>query len=177
MCNAVVEKMDNLNWSNQRSRSIGTRRARRGDKSSGSRRTTEGSEIQVYHRRSVQEREMAAEITRARMEEEALQGLNQLGEGVVYATVMGLPVPTAPPRPGIPVMHELPRRVNGLHPRITDNQAMQEGRYTQATELLPQMVPPHIEKEITASAILCRIKRGIKQWIHRVVNGKEKKAY
>jgi hypothetical protein len=49
----------------------------------------------VYHRRSVQEREMAAEITRARMEEEeALQGLNQLGEGVEYATVMGLPAPT-----------------------------------------------------------------------------------
>jgi hypothetical protein len=39
------------------------------------------------------------------------------------------------------------------------------------------MVPPHIEKEITASVILCRIKRGIKKWIHRVVNGKEKKAY
>jgi hypothetical protein len=33
----------------------------------------------VYHIRSVQEREIAAEITRARMEEEALQGLNQLG--------------------------------------------------------------------------------------------------
>jgi hypothetical protein len=51
---------------------MGTRRARRQDKSSGSRRTTEGSELQVYHRRSVQEREMATEITRARMEEEAL---------------------------------------------------------------------------------------------------------
>jgi hypothetical protein len=73
MCNEVVGKMDNLNWSNQRSRSIGTRRARREDKSSGSRRTTEGSELQVYRRRSVQEREMAAEITRARMEQEALQ--------------------------------------------------------------------------------------------------------
>jgi hypothetical protein len=130
MCNVVVEKMDNLNWSNQRSRSIGTRRARKEDKSSGSRRTTKGSELQVYHRRSVQEREMAAEITRARMEEEALQRLDQLGEGVVYATVMGLHAPTAPPRPGIPVMHELPHRVNGLHPRIAANQAMQEGCYT-----------------------------------------------
>jgi hypothetical protein len=56
--------MDNLNWSNQRSRSIETRRARREDKSSGSRRTTEGSELHVYHRRSVQEREMAAKITK-----------------------------------------------------------------------------------------------------------------
>jgi hypothetical protein len=102
------------------------------------------------------------------MEEEALQGLNQLRDGIVYATVMGLPAPTAPPRPGIPIMHELPQRVNGLLPRIAANQAMQEGHYTQATELLPQ---------ITASIILCRIKRGIKQWIHRVVNGKEKKAY
>jgi hypothetical protein len=111
---------------------------------------------------------MAAEITRARMEEEVLQGLNQLGEGIVYATVMGLPAPTAPPIPGIPAMHELPHRVNGLHPRIAANQAMQEVRYTQATELFPQMVPPHIEKEITASVILCRIKRAIKQWIHRV---------
>jgi hypothetical protein len=45
MCNPVVGKMDNLNWSNQRSRSIGTRRARREDKSSGSRRTTEGSDL------------------------------------------------------------------------------------------------------------------------------------
>jgi hypothetical protein len=67
MCNAVVGKMENLNWSNQRSRSIGTIRARRKDKSTGSR-----SELQVYQRRSVQEREMAAEITRATMEEEAL---------------------------------------------------------------------------------------------------------
>jgi hypothetical protein len=55
MCNAVVGKMDNLNWINQRSRSTGIRRARREDKSSGSRRSTEGSELQVYHRRSVQE--------------------------------------------------------------------------------------------------------------------------
>jgi hypothetical protein len=169
MCNAVVEKMDNLNWSNQRSRSIGTRGARREDKSSGLRRTTEASELQVYHRRSVQEREMVAKIRRARMEEAALQGLNRLGEGVVYATIMRLPAPTAPPRPGILVMHELPCRVNGLHPRIAANQAMQEGHYTRATELLPEMVPPHIEKETTASVILCRIKRGIKQWIHRVV--------
>jgi hypothetical protein len=118
---------------------------------------------------------MAAEITRARMEEEALQGLNQLGEGVVYATVMGLPAPTAPPRISIPVMHELSRRVNGLHPRIAANQAMQEVCYTQASELLPQMVPPHIEKEITASVILCRIKKGIKQWIHRVVMGRRRR--
>jgi hypothetical protein len=111
----VVGKMDNLNWINQRCRSIGIRRARREDKSSGSRRTIEGSELHMYHRKIVQEREMAAEITRARMEEEeeALQGLNQLGEGIVYTTVMGLPAPTTPPRPGIPVMHELPRRVNG----------------------------------------------------------------
>jgi hypothetical protein len=43
MCNAAVGKMENLNWSNQRSRSIGTKRARREDKSSGSRRTTKGS--------------------------------------------------------------------------------------------------------------------------------------
>jgi hypothetical protein len=33
-----------------------------------------------YLIRSVQEREMTAEITRTRMEEEALQGLNQLEE-------------------------------------------------------------------------------------------------
>jgi hypothetical protein len=39
------------------------------------------------------------------------------------------------------------------------------------------MVPPHIEKEITALVILCRIKRGINQWIHRVINGEEKRAY
>jgi hypothetical protein len=116
--------MDNLNWINQRSRSVGTRRARREDKSSGSRRTTEGSKLQVYHRRGVREREMTAKITRSRMEEEALQGLNQLGEGIVYATVMGLPAPTAPPRPDIPVMHELPYRVNGLPPRIAANPAM-----------------------------------------------------
>jgi hypothetical protein len=72
VCNAVVGKMVNLNWINQRSRSTGTGRARREDKSSGSRRSTEGSELQVYHRRSVQESEMAAEIIKARMEEEAL---------------------------------------------------------------------------------------------------------
>jgi hypothetical protein len=35
-----------------------------------------------------------------RQEMEAVGGLEQLREGIVYSSVMALPAPTAPPRPG-----------------------------------------------------------------------------
>jgi hypothetical protein len=65
-----------------------------------------------------------------RQEMEAVGGLEQLREGIVYSSVMALPAPTTPPRPGIPVMHELPRRVNGMHPRLAALENMQHGSYT-----------------------------------------------
>jgi hypothetical protein len=72
------------------------------------RRRSTGSTHQYYHRRTEQERQERA----------AADGLHLLGQELVYSSVMGMPAPTAEPRPGIPIMHELPRRVNGMHPRL-----------------------------------------------------------
>ena len=74
------------------------------------RRSTSSRE-QYLRRRTEQERQEF-------LEHEAAAGLDNLGEGIVYSTIMALPAPTAPTRPGIPIMHELPRRVDGLHPRL-----------------------------------------------------------
>jgi hypothetical protein len=38
-------------------------------------------------------------------EMDAVGGQQQLRGGIVYSSVMALPAPTAPPRPGISVMH------------------------------------------------------------------------
>jgi hypothetical protein len=70
------------------------------------RRRSTGISYQYYRRRTELERQERA----------TTNGLQQLGHGLVYSSVMGLPAPTAEPRPGIPIMRELPRRVNGMHP-------------------------------------------------------------
>ena len=50
-----------------------------------------------------------------REEIEAAQGLQELGEGIVYTEVRGLPAPTAHPRAAAqPVMDQLPRRIDGM---------------------------------------------------------------
>jgi hypothetical protein len=69
---------------------------------------------------------------------------------------MGLTSPNAPPRGGH-VISELPRRVGCLHPRKYSYQAMKEGRYASANELMPYIVPKRIEKDVTTGVILCRI--------------------
>jgi hypothetical protein len=76
-------------------------------------------EYQVYtRRRSTGTRR--SELERQVME--AVGRLQQLREGIVYSSVMALPAPTAPPRPGMPIMHELPRRVHGMHSRLETHQ-------------------------------------------------------
>jgi hypothetical protein len=50
-------------------------------------------------------------------ERQAADGMVELGDAIVYASVMGLPAPNAPVRGANPVMEELPRRRDGLHPR------------------------------------------------------------
>jgi hypothetical protein len=57
-----------------------------------------------------------AERTGACGKLEVVEALHQLG-GIVYASVMAVPAPTATPILGILVMSELPHRVDGLHPR------------------------------------------------------------
>ena len=117
------------------------------------------------------------------MEQAAAQGLQQLGEGMVHSSVMALPAPTAQ-GPGImhelPVMDELPRRVDGLHPTEVALQAMQEGRFHSThyhgyhEYVLPEMVPPRLIPDLKATSTLCRIKRAISSWIKRVRNGRKK---
>jgi hypothetical protein len=97
-----------------------------------------------------------------------------LGEGIVYASVLGLPAPTAPVRGSNPVMSELPRRIEGMHPREWSNQAIQEGRYTNATQLLPNMVPDRMVDEVTASISLMWIRKGLKGIAKKVKWGKKK---
>ena len=110
------------------------------------------------------------------LEHEAAAGLDNLGEGIVYSTIMALPAPTAPTRPGIPIMHELPRRVDGLHPRLAALEAMQEGRYHGYHEyVLPEMVPARLVPEFEAASSLCKINKGLRNWIKRIRNGKNDK--
>ncbi|KAM0868699.1 hypothetical protein ACQ4PT_041147 [Festuca glaucescens] len=114
----------------------------------------------VYHRRSARERELADERNRAFLEQEAVGGLEQLGECIVRTAIMALPSPNAPPnirracRPSMPSMAELPRRVDGLHPREARNQHICGGEYPPLEHLeralegqyLHALVPPETEK-------------------------------
>ena len=125
-------------------------------------------ELLVYRRRNEEEREHAFELAAAR-------GLEQLGDGLVYTSVMALPAPTTPARPGMPSMHELPRRVDGMHPRIAAEQAMQQGLFNLSTEyVLPKQVPARLVPEIKAASALCKIKKGISYCIKKIRNVKKK---
>ena len=56
---------------------------------------------------------------------EAAQGLQELGEGIVYIEVRGVPAPTSHPRAAAqPVMDQLPRRIDGMHPRVAREEAI-----------------------------------------------------
>ncbi|KAM0911208.1 hypothetical protein ACQ4PT_013652 [Festuca glaucescens] len=138
----------------------------------------------VYHRRSARERELADERNRAFLEQEAVGGLEQLGECLVRTAIMALPSPNAPPnirracRPSMPSMAELPRRVDGLHPREARNQHICAGEYPPLEHLeralegqyLHALVPPETEKEVTASIVLCKVKRAMKRWLIRGID-------
>ncbi|KAM0847900.1 hypothetical protein ACQ4PT_054735 [Festuca glaucescens] len=138
----------------------------------------------VYHRRSARERELADERNRAFREEEAVGGLEQLGECLVRTAIMALPSPNAPPhirracRPSMPSMAELPRRVDGLHPKEARNQHICAREYPPLEHLeralegqyLHALIPPETEKEVSASIVLCKVKRAMKRWLIRVRN-------
>jgi hypothetical protein len=123
-------------------------------------------EYQVYtRRRSTDTRRSELE----RQEMEAVGGQQQLREVIVYSSVMALPAPTAPPRPGMSVMHELPRRVHGMHPRLAALENIQRGSYTYHSEyVLPSMVPDSMVPQIKAASALCKIKKGIEYLIKKV---------
>ncbi|KAM0922830.1 hypothetical protein ACQ4PT_005923 [Festuca glaucescens] len=138
----------------------------------------------VYHRRSARERELADERNRAFREQEVVGGLEQLGECLVRTAIMALPSPNAPPhirracRPSMPSMAELPRRVDGLHPREARNQHICAGEYPPLEHLeralegqyLHALIPPDMEKEVTASIVLCKVKRAMKRWLIRGID-------
>jgi hypothetical protein len=143
-----------------------------------------GAHPLVYHRRSARERQLAEERNREFMEQEAVTGLEQLGECVVRRMFMALPAPNAPAntrracQPTMPSMDELPRRVDGLHPREARNQRLCSGDYPPLDQLeralegqyLHALVPPQVEKEVTASIVLCKVKRAMKRWVARIRN-------
>ncbi|KAM0829365.1 hypothetical protein ACQ4PT_066916 [Festuca glaucescens] len=138
----------------------------------------------VYHRRSARERELADERNRAFREQEAVGGLEQLGECLVRTAIMALPSPNAPPhirracRPSMPSMAELPRRVDGLHPREARNQHICAGEYPPLEHLeralegqyLHALVRHETEKEVTDSIVLCKVKRAMKRWLIRGID-------
>jgi hypothetical protein len=66
-------------------------------------------------------------------------------------------------------MQELPRRVNGLHPRLATLENMHHGSYTYHYEyVLPSMVLASIVPQLKAASALCKIKKGIKYMINKV---------
>jgi hypothetical protein len=76
---------------------------------------------------------------------------------------MSLLAPTAEPRPGIPIMHELPRRVNGMHYRLATFKDIQCMTYNAAyhDHVFPKMVPEKLVRGLKAASALCKIKKGI----------------
>ena len=53
---------------------------------------------------------------------------------------------------------------------------MQEGRYHSSEEyVLPEMVPARLVPEYKASSSLCKINKGLRNWIKRIRNGKKDK--
>jgi hypothetical protein len=128
------------------------------------RRRSTGSTHQYYRRRIEQERAAA-------------DGLHLLGQELVYSSVMGLPAPTAEPRPGIPIMHELPRRVNGMHHRLAAFEDIQRTTYNAAyhDHVFPQMVPERLVPGIRAASALCKIKKIIDYVMNKLKKKKDKK--
>ena len=94
---------------------------------------------------------------------EAAQGLQELGEGIVYTEVRGLPAPTAHPRAAAqPVMDQLPRRIDGMHPRVAREEAMMQGWFIgHSLHIAPTQVPERLVPTYHAAGSLCLLKKGI----------------
>jgi hypothetical protein len=89
----------------------------------------------------VQEREASAARFR---EEEAADGLNQLG--VFTYTTQVLPVPKSRPKP-IPKLKKYKHQLREGGP----------------TEVLPYYVEPNLEEKVKAGVILCWLRKGMKK--------------
>ena len=77
----------------------------------------------------------------------------------------------------LPVMHELPRRVDGLQPTLAALNRVQSSAYHGNHEyVLPQMVPARLAPDLTTASTLCRIKKGISSLMKKLSgNGKKNK--
>ena len=65
-------------------------------------------------------------------------------------------------------MHELPRRVDCLHPRDAALNRMQSSEYHITHEyVLPEMVPTRLVPELKATSTLCKMKKGISSWFKK----------
>jgi hypothetical protein len=114
-----------------------------------------------------------------RQERAAADGLHLLGHELVYSSVMGLPAPTAKPRLGMPIMHELPRGVNGMHPRLATFEDIQRTTYNAAyhDHVFPKMVPDRLVLGIRAASALCKIKKGIDYLMNKLKMKKKDKKH
>jgi hypothetical protein len=128
----------------------------------------------------VREWELVEDRTRSDREQEAIVALEQFGECVVRTQVMALPTPIFPGqirracRPEQPEMSELPRRVHGMHPREARNQntgdfpPLEQLERALDGQYLHALVPPTIEKEVTASIVLWKVRKAVKKWFRKV---------
>jgi hypothetical protein len=101
---------------------------------------------------------------------EAALGLQQLGEGVVYTMVRGIPAPTA-----IPAAARMPSRVSGMHPTALARETISQGLYTSTTEyILPKQVPDRLVPTIQAASALCKFKKGLDYCMDKMKSLKKK---
>jgi hypothetical protein len=118
------------------------------------RRFTRKPEIkEVYRRRSVSERLEEEERNRMVREQEAVEGLQQLGADVVRTTIMALPAPSiaTSPRPGI----------------LSSRDYSWGRQFQNHAEIVPYMVSKRVEQEWVAAAMIMRIKRKVSSWLYK----------
>ena len=117
------------------------------------RRRSTGSREPILRRRSKQEREEW-------LQQQAVGGLDELGEEFVYPTVRALPAPNAPAMVDIPV-----------------NQELHDGRYLSGYHeyVLREMLPAGLTPDYKSANTLCRIKKGMNYVLKKFINGKKDK--
>jgi hypothetical protein len=130
----------------------------------------------TFQRRAMEDIVYKSNARQEREEMEVALGLQQLGDGVVYTMVRGIPAPTAIPAAGrMPVMEELPRRVSGMHPTALARETISQGLYTSTTEyILPKQVPDRLVPVIQAASALCKIKKGLDYYMNKIKSLKKK---
>jgi hypothetical protein len=93
--------------------------------------------LSIFQRRAMEDIVDKSKARQEREEMEASLGLQQLGDGVVYTMVRGIPAPTATLAAArMPVMEEFPMRVSGMHPTALARETISQGLYTSTTEYI-----------------------------------------